>query len=111
MVHTSYLVPNPIPLTKGNYMSFFNKKKTNIKLLVTKYLGSDDTRPVYNTGNGCYIHSYVGSKPRYLKRDGTLENPYFREYNGDPVSWKKHIGDINDLVFAEDEMSFHKSTP
>ncbi len=48
MVHTSYLVPNPIPLTKGNYMSFFNKKKTNIKLLVINYLHRDNVLPVFN---------------------------------------------------------------
>jgi hypothetical protein len=59
---------------------------------------------VYDTGHGAFIYSYMGNTPRYLKNDGTFENPEYRTCNGDPVKWKLHIGEYKELKFSEDLM-------
>ena len=75
--------------------------RTKVKLLVTNYLNTAHVCAVHDTGHGAFIYEYCGSTPRYLKADGTFDNPKYMTCNGDPVSWKPHIGDHKTLKFLE----------
>lgn len=79
------------------FEKLFNK--TKVKLLVTSFINTSRICTVYDTGQGAFIYDYIGSIPRYLKSDGTFDNPEYRTCNGDPVSWKPHIGDSTNLRF------------
>ena len=84
-------------------MFFLFRNRTKIKLLVTNYLNTARVCTVYDVGNGPFICAYASTVPRYLKRDGTFENPNYRSCNGDPASWAPHIGDIDSLGWKNQE--------
>lgn len=82
-------------------MWFTKPGKTKIRLLVKDYLSWAKIKKVYDTGNGPFIYDHIGNTPRYLKRDGSFENPDYRVCSGDAVSWMPHIGVVKDLNWKE----------
>ena len=77
------------------------KNRTDIKVIITNHINGGSIRVVYDTGNGPFVYDYMGSTPRYMKRDGSFEVPEYRMCNGDPASWRAHLGEVDSLDWKD----------
>ena len=77
---------------------FEKKGYTGKKVLITNKINGTDEKKVYDLGSGPFIYNYIGTDIRYLTRDGGFEvDNGACSVNGDAVSWRKHLGETDEL--------------